>query len=64
MDPVLLHRRREKGCPLAGKVESPATALCGTDRSLSGDVRYAFESLAGMLDLWTGGQGIQKYYSH
>ena len=45
------------------KPESVAEAIYGIHQKLSGDVRFVFESLTGMQDLWEGEEGILKFYS-
>jgi DNA-binding XRE family transcriptional regulator len=44
-----------------GKVSD---AVYGIHQTLSGDVRFVFESLTGMQDLWGGEESILKFYSH
>jgi len=39
-------------------------ALYGIHGSLEGDVRFVFESLTGMADLWNGDQHILNFYTH
>lgn len=39
-------------------------AIYGLHKTLSGDVRFVFESLTGMSDLWEGEEHILKFYSH
>jgi transcriptional regulator with XRE-family HTH domain len=46
------------------KPEKVSEAIYGIHRSLSGDVRFVFESLTGMQDLWEGEESILKFYSH
>ncbi len=52
------------------KVTKPAVpqavsdAILGIHKTLSGDVRFVFESLTGMEDLWEGEEHILKFYSH
>jgi transcriptional regulator with XRE-family HTH domain len=41
-----------------------ADAILGLHRTLSGDVRFVFESLTGMADLWGGEDQVSKFYSH
>ena len=43
-----------------GKV---AEAIYGIHQTLQGDVRFVFESLTGMQDLWEGEESILKFYS-
>jgi len=38
--------------------------LYGIHKTLKGDVRFVFESLTGMQDLWGGEDHIRKFYSH
>jgi hypothetical protein len=44
-----------------GKV---AEAIYDIHQGLSGDVRFVFESLTGMQDLWEGEDNVLKFYSH
>nr|NJM03249.1 helix-turn-helix domain-containing protein [Desulfobacula sp.] len=52
------------------KVTQPDSALAvsesilGLHKTLTGDVRFVFESLTGMADLWGGEDHILKFYSH
>lgn len=52
------------------KVDEPwkpgnvAEAIYGVHQNLSGDVRFVFESLTGMQDLWEGEESVLKFYSH
>lgn len=46
------------------KPEKVAEAIYGIHQNLSGDVRFVFESLTGMQDLWEGEESILKFYSH
>lgn len=46
------------------KPEKVSEAIYGIHKSLSGDVRFVFESLTGMQDLWAGEESILKFYSH
>lgn len=39
-------------------------AILGLHKTLTGDVRFVFESLTGMADLWEGEEHIMKFYSH
>lgn len=39
-------------------------AILGLHKTMSGDVRFVFESLTGMADLWGGEEHILKFYSH
>jgi transcriptional regulator with XRE-family HTH domain/KaiC/GvpD/RAD55 family RecA-like ATPase len=51
------------------KVNEPAKpdrvseAIYGIHQKLKGDVRFVFESLTGMQDLWEGEESILKFYS-
>ncbi len=40
-----------------------AEAIYGIHQNLTGDVRFIFESLTGMQDLWEGEESILKFYS-
>ncbi len=46
------------------KPEKVSEAIYRIHQSLSGDVRFVFESLTGMQDLWEGEESILKFYSH
>lgn len=46
------------------KPEKVSEAIYGIHKSLTGDVRFVFESLTGMQDLWEGEESILKFYSH
>ncbi len=46
------------------KPEKVSEAIYGIHQDLSGDVRFVFESLTGMQDLWGGEDNILKFYSH
>ena len=52
------------------KVTQPESAqavsesILGLHKTLTGDVRFVFESLTGMADLWEGEDHILKFYSH
>ncbi len=39
-------------------------AVLGLHKTMSGDVRFVFESLTGMADLWGGEDHILRFYSH
>lgn len=41
-----------------------ADAIYGLHKTLTGDVRFVFESLTGMADLWEGENPVSKFYSH
>ena len=45
-------------------VEKVMNALYGIHGDLEGDVRFVFESLTGMQDLWGGEQHLVNFYSH
>ncbi len=45
------------------KPELVAKAIYDIHRQLTGDVRFVFESLTGMQDLWEGEENILKFYS-
>lgn len=44
--------------------QAVSDAILGLHRTMSGDVRFVFESLTGMSDLWGGEDHILKFYSH
>lgn len=44
--------------------QAVSDAIYGLHKTLSGDVRFVFESLTGMADLWEGEEHILKFYSH
>lgn len=46
------------------KPDQVSEAIYGIHKTLSGDVRFVFESLTGMQDLWEGEENILKFYSH
>ena len=45
------------------KPEKVAEAIYGIHQKLTGDVRFVFESLTGMQDLWEGEESVLKFYS-
>ncbi|MDA8138928.1 MAG: helix-turn-helix domain-containing protein [Desulfobacteraceae bacterium] len=45
------------------KPDKVAEAIYGIHQKLKGDVRFVFESLTGMQDLWGGEESILKFYS-
>jgi transcriptional regulator with XRE-family HTH domain/KaiC/GvpD/RAD55 family RecA-like ATPase len=45
------------------KPDKVSEAIYGIHRKLKGDVRFVFESLTGMQDLWEGEESILKFYS-
>ena len=45
------------------KPEKVAEAIYGIHQKLTGDVRFVFESLTGMQDLWEGEDSVLKFYS-
>lgn len=45
------------------KPEKVSKAIYGIHQDLSGDVRFVFESLTGMQNLWEGEDSILKFYS-
>lgn len=45
------------------KPDKVSEAIYGIHRKLKGDVRFVFESLTGMQDLWEGEENILKFYS-
>lgn len=46
------------------KPEKVMEAIYGIHNTMEGDVRFVFESLTGMQDLWGGEDMIRKFYSH
>ena len=47
------------------KPEKVMEAIYGIHKTMEGDVRFVFESLTGMQDLWGGEEdSIRKFYSH
>ncbi len=44
--------------------QAVSEAILGLHKTLTGDVRFVFESLTGMADLWEGEDHILKFYSH
>lgn len=46
------------------KPDKVSEAIYGIHKTLTGDVRFVFESLTGMQDLWEGEESILKFYSH
>lgn len=46
------------------KPDKVVEAIYGIHKTLTGDVRFVFESLTGMQDLWEGEEHILKFYSH
>ena len=46
------------------KPDDVAESIYAIHQKLSGDVRFVFESLTGMQDLWEGEESILKFYSH
>jgi transcriptional regulator with XRE-family HTH domain/KaiC/GvpD/RAD55 family RecA-like ATPase len=46
------------------QVNSFMDALYGIHATLEGDVRFVFESITGMQELWGGEERIQAFYSH
>ena len=65
------YRRKPNGpaCRIV-RVEKPAEpdhlleVLYGIHRQMEGDVRFVFESLTGMQELWGGEDQIPKFYTH
>ena len=46
------------------QVDSFMDALYGVHATLEGDVRFVFESITGMQELWGGEEQIQAFYAH
>ncbi|MFO7560115.1 MAG: helix-turn-helix domain-containing protein [Desulfobacterales bacterium] len=46
------------------KPEKVIESVYGLHKTMKGDVRFVFESLTGMQDLWQGEDSILKFYSH
>ncbi|MFH2093116.1 MAG: helix-turn-helix domain-containing protein [Pseudomonadota bacterium] len=44
--------------------QAVSDAVYGLHKTLTGNVRFVFESLTGMADLWEGEDHILKFYSH
>lgn len=47
-----------------GQIRQVEDALYNTHATLEGDVRFVFESLTGMSDLWDGEQSVLNFYTH
>lgn len=47
-----------------GDMEKVMEVFYGIHEKLEGDVRFVFESLTGMQDLWNGEESILKFYTH
>ena len=45
-------------------VDHVTGAFYGLHKAMKGDVRFIFDSLTGMQELWGGEEKIQKFYSH
>ena len=45
-------------------VEKVMDAFYGTHATFEGDVRFVFESLTGMQELWGGEENLLKFYTH
>ncbi|MEW6672663.1 MAG: helix-turn-helix domain-containing protein [Thermodesulfobacteriota bacterium] len=46
------------------KIDRVTDAFYGIHKSLKGDVRFVFESLTGMQELWEGEEHLLAFYSH
>lgn len=46
------------------KVEKVMAAFYGVHGEMEGDVRFVFESLTGMQELWGGEENLIKFYTH
>jgi transcriptional regulator with XRE-family HTH domain/KaiC/GvpD/RAD55 family RecA-like ATPase len=59
----------KRGCKII-TIEEPRNsdhvtgAFYGLHKTMKGDVRFVFDSLTGMQELWGGEEKIQKFYSH
>jgi transcriptional regulator with XRE-family HTH domain len=47
-----------------GSSQAVSETILGLHKTLTQDVRFVFESLTGMADLWGGEDHISKFYSH
>ena len=47
-----------------GNVEEVMDAFYGIHSEMSGDVRFVFESMSGMQELWGGEEALLTFYSH
>ena len=47
-----------------GKPDQVMESIYSLHKTMQGDVRFIFESLTGMQDLWEGEEHILKFYSH
>ncbi|AOY58862.1 MULTISPECIES: helix-turn-helix domain-containing protein [Desulfococcus] len=62
-------RHRRQSCNIV-KINEPQAfrqvmaALQNIHKPLQGDVRFVFESLTGMQDLWGGEEAVLKFYTH
>ncbi len=59
----------KRACRIVGvnephKMDKVMDAFYGLHETLEGDVRFVFESLTGMQDLWGGEEQILSFYSH
>jgi KaiC/GvpD/RAD55 family RecA-like ATPase len=59
----------ERPCPIVSvdkpqRMDKVMDAFYGIHENLEGDVRFVFESLTGMQDLWGGEEHILSFYSH
>ncbi len=45
-------------------IDETMDTFYGIHENLKGDVRFVFESLTGMQELWSGEEGILNFYSH
>ena len=46
------------------KVDKVMSAFYGVHGEMEGDVRFVFESLTGMQELWGGEENLIKFYTH
>jgi transcriptional regulator with XRE-family HTH domain/KaiC/GvpD/RAD55 family RecA-like ATPase len=62
-------KKSNKLCPII-KIDEPhkadhvAGAFYGLHKTMTGDVRFVFDSLTGMQELWGGEEDILRFYSH
>jgi len=62
-------RENERACRIIAvdeprKVDQVMAAFYGVHGEMEGDVRFVFESLTGMQELWGGEENLVKFYTH